>query len=187
MYTVPSFAIGCYVIEGFFSSSLQCYFQQSCLDAIYDKVHSAAENPLNVTAMHYNSTESQYNITTELQVIVENLMLENWNDQTSFESYFSQCNPQTCTYTYYKQADVRYMITTIVGFFGGLTAVFRLIIPALVKLWWRKKRATVVSGERDGKHELGSLLLGRLNTEYSWSFFSNSINQSSHKSFTYIV
>lgn len=103
--------------------------------------------------MLYNSTQSQYNVTTKIEEIINNLMIEQWNSQTSFNSYFKQCSPQTCTYTYSKQADLQYMIATIFGLIGGLTTIFRIFVPNLVKFLRRKKQPTIDLGERDGKDE----------------------------------
>ena len=150
---MPGIRVGCSIIKQVFASSLQCFFEQSCLDTISNLILSTSVYPLNATAMNH-SIESQYNVTTKVQEIVENLMIEKWNNRTSFELYFKQCNPQTCKYTYNKQADIRYMITIIIGLIGGLTTLLRNIIPPLVKFWRRKKRPTVSSEGRDGEYDL---------------------------------
>ena len=150
---MPGIRIGCSLIEQMFASSLQCYFEQSCLDTIYNLIHSTSTHPLNATAMNH-SIESQYNVTTKVQEIVENLMIEKWNNRASFESYFKQCNPQTCKYTYNKQADIRYMITTIIGLIGELVTLLRNIIPPLVKFGRRTKRPSISSEGRDGEYDL---------------------------------
>ncbi|UJR34632.1 hypothetical protein I4U23_027409 [Adineta vaga] len=143
LYNVPGFRIGCSIIEEMFSSSLECLFQQPCLDTIYGFISSSSVGPLNATAMIYNSTQSRYNVTTKIHDIVNNLMIEEWNNQTSFDSYFKQCNPKICTYTYDKQADMRYIIETIFGLIGGLTTIFRILLPPLVKYVRRKKRPPI--------------------------------------------
>ena len=101
--------------------------------------------------MLHNSSQSQYNITTKIQEIIENLMIEKMNGQASFDSYFQQCSPQTCTYTYRKQADIQYMIAVIFGLMGGLTTIFRILLPPLVKFGRRKRQPAVPLDESAGK------------------------------------
>ncbi|CAF0778637.1 unnamed protein product [Didymodactylos carnosus] len=140
MYVIPGFRTGCLTVVTLFTSTLECYFDQSCLDTIYTLIYSTSFFPFNATAMNYSSSASRYNTTTKIQEIIEQLMIEQWNNVTSFDSYFSECNPDSCTYIYNKQADWIYVITTIVGLVGGLTTVLRILIPPLVAFIRRKKR-----------------------------------------------
>lgn len=80
-------------------------------------------------------------------------MVEKMNGQTSFGSYFEQCSPQMCTYTYRKQADIHYMVAIIFGLIGGLTTIFRILVPSLVKFARRKKRPPVSLDECAGEYE----------------------------------
>jgi hypothetical protein len=102
LFYIPGLWYGCYVTESLFGSTLECYFNQLCLDTIYQSIASGSQYPFNATAMIYNSSNTQYNITTKIQEIIEQLMIEQWNDQISFNSYFEQCNPVLCVYTYNK-------------------------------------------------------------------------------------
>ena len=154
---VPGFRVGCTIMGALLSSSLQCLFEQSCLDTLYTLIHSTSMNPVNVTAMLYDSTQSQYSVTTKIEDIVNNLMIENWNPKISFNLYFKQCSPQRCTYTYSKQADLHYVIATIFGLVGGLSTLFRILAPALVNFWRRKTRPTIHLDERPGKFQANFL------------------------------
>jgi hypothetical protein len=78
-------------------------------------------------------------------------MIEQWNEQISFNSYYEKCNPVFCVYTYNKQGDLSYMFTTIIGLIGGLTTILKIIIPSIVAFLRRKKRPQPIDGEVDGK------------------------------------
>ena len=59
-------------------------------------------------------------------------MVDEWLFNSSYESYFSQCNISTCTYTYVKQFDILFIITTVMGSIGGIVTVLMLITLPLV-------------------------------------------------------
>jgi hypothetical protein len=42
--------------------------------------------------------------------------------------------PLSCTYTITEQPNLIYIITTIIGLFGGLNVALKVIVPALVKI-----------------------------------------------------
>ncbi|CAF1026633.1 unnamed protein product, partial [Didymodactylos carnosus] len=87
----------------------------------------------------YGLTESQYKVSTTIGEIVQQLMIEQWNDQIFHDQYYSTCQLIECTFTYQKQAELIYTITTIIGLLGGVTTVLKLLIPSLVSFRRRKK------------------------------------------------
>ncbi|CAF4010727.1 unnamed protein product [Adineta steineri] len=166
LYEIPGFWFGCYTIESLFQSTFECYFNQSCIDQIYQALASTSLYPFNTTVMIYNSSNTQYQITTKIQQILEQLMIEQWNDQISFTSYYQQCNPQFCIYTYNKQGDLTYIFTTIIGLIGGLTTIFKIIIPPIVKFIRRNKRPqlTVIEIEDPNKRSIEQIQHQRIYT-----------------------
>jgi hypothetical protein len=158
LFYVPGLWLGCYITESLFGSTLECYFNQSCLDIIYQSTVSMSKYPFHATAMIYNSSNTQYNITIQIQKIIEQLIIEQWNDQISFNSYFEQCSPVFCVYTYNKQGDLTYVLTTTIALIGGLTTVFKIIIPPMVEFLRKKKRPPPIEAEADGKLVYSNLL-----------------------------
>jgi hypothetical protein len=65
---------------------------------------------------------------------MSNLMIEQWNHQTSYEDYFNQFQPDQCSATYVHRGNVIYIITTMTGLIGGLTKVYLFVVPLLVKI-----------------------------------------------------
>ena len=153
LFFVPGLWNGCYTTESLFGSTFECYFNKSCLNTIYQLIGSTSKYPFNATAMIYNSSNTQYNITTKIQQIIEQLMIEQWNEQISFNSYYEQCNPGFCVYTYNKQGDLAYMFTTTIALIGGLTTILKIIVLPIVTFLRRKKRPQPIEIEADGKLE----------------------------------
>jgi len=81
-----------------------------------------------------SNSASIYQVTTTLLDIMSNLMIEQWNNQTFYQDYFNQCQPDECSATYVPRGNVPYIITTMTGLIGGLTKVYLFAVPLLVKI-----------------------------------------------------
>ncbi|CAF1273160.1 unnamed protein product [Didymodactylos carnosus] len=142
-FAIPGFLVGCYNIEAMFASTFECYYSQSCLNTISNLLYSISLSPF--TAMNYSTGTSRYNVTTSIKDIVQQLMVEQWNNKTSFDAYFKRCKPESCVYTYSKRVNLIYVLTTTIGLIGGLTTVLRIFVPFIIKSIRRKKRIVTVS------------------------------------------
>ena len=109
-------------------SDLHCFYDDLCLQQLINSL----KLPINTSSLS-NST-SKYQVNTTLQEIISNLMVEQWNNQSFYQDYFNQCQPDECTATYVHRGNVPYIITTMTGLIGGLTKVYMFVIPLLGKL-----------------------------------------------------
>jgi hypothetical protein len=54
-------------------------------------------------------------------------------NQTFFQQYFNSCAPDSCQYTNIQRHDFfLYIITSLIGLFGGLSSILRIIVPILL-------------------------------------------------------
>ncbi|CAF1283863.1 unnamed protein product, partial [Adineta steineri] len=131
LFSPPGIFVGCYLVEAVLQSDLRCFFDIGCLQQLIDSLSlvniSASDIILNSTASHYQEKSS-------LLEIVSNLMVEEWNNQTFYDNYFNICQPSVCTATYISQGNIVYIITTTIGLIGGLTKVYRFIVPMFIKI-----------------------------------------------------
>ena len=63
-------------------------------------------------------------------------MIQQWKTAV-YTKFYQKCRPEYCTFTYDKRHDVLYMITTIIGFFGGSYIILQLISPLIIKFFYR--------------------------------------------------
>ncbi|CAF0887032.1 unnamed protein product [Adineta steineri] len=140
IFIVPGIRVSCFLTDSLLQSTLECFFDQQCFDRVQNFTVSTSRFPFTTTALKYNSTNTQYNTNTSIGDIVDNLMIEQWNNKTSFISYFEQCNSQSCTYSYTRNGDLRYIFTTIIGLIAGLITILRVLIPPIVSFARRKKK-----------------------------------------------
>ncbi|CAF4173996.1 unnamed protein product, partial [Adineta steineri] len=131
-FDVPGFYTGCYVIEALLQSTLQCFYDQTCIDQL--QIYLSPPVPMDVTALD-SSLPSQYFDDSTIEDLLNNLMIEEWNSTQLYDQYYNKCQPIECTYTIETRNSVIYIITTIFGIFGGLITVLRCIVPQVVKIF----------------------------------------------------
>jgi hypothetical protein len=136
LFNVPGFYTGCYIIEAVLQSTLECFYNQTCITEIQSYFHIS---PVNITALD-PSLSMKYSYNSTIQQLLDDLMVEEWNTPTTYENYYKQCQPIQCTYTYERKNSAIYILTVLIGLMGGLITVLKLIVPILVKLITRKRR-----------------------------------------------
>ncbi|CAF1020292.1 unnamed protein product [Adineta steineri] len=136
LFYVPGLYTGCYVIESLLQSSLQCFYNQTCINQLqsYFQVSSL----MNVTALNA-SLSVQFLANSTVADVLEQLMVEEWNNSSMYENYYSECQPSYCSYTVTSKNSIIYIVTTLIGLVGGLITVLKFIVPYLVMLVRRKK------------------------------------------------
>jgi hypothetical protein len=150
LFDVPNFYTGCYVVESLLQSTLECFYDQQCIDDLQGQISSSS--PVNATALD-KSLPSEYFMNSTMKNLVDNLMIEQWNVSQIYENYYNECRPIQCTYILDTNNDMIYIFTTLFGIAGGLTTVLRLILPRLIKLIRKKKeqQQQVTTGELKAK------------------------------------
>jgi hypothetical protein len=136
---IPGFKVGCLVTEFLFQSTLECFYNQQCIDEIINYRYfppSISVQPLDLSLF------SQYSPTSTVQEIINNLMIDYWNASPIYERYYNECQPIQCIYTYETRNDLIYIVTTLFGIAGGLTTVLKLILPRLINLLRKKQQIT---------------------------------------------
>jgi hypothetical protein len=131
-FVVPGFYTGCYVIEALLQSNLECFYSQTCIKRLQD-YFSSSNSSINVTALD-SSLPSQYFPNSTIKQLLDNLMIEEWNESSMYDRYYNECQPTQCTYTIETKNAVIYIITTVIGVVGGLMTILKLVVPRLIKL-----------------------------------------------------
>ena len=119
---VTGFLAGCFAIESVLQSTLQCFFDQICLNNVLSFFPSVSFSisPLKL------ANDSQFSPQSIIQTLANQLFAERWSTVGSYADYFSHCAPISCTYFYSDGANALVILTTLLGLYGGLTIVLRL-------------------------------------------------------------
>ncbi|CAF0808012.1 unnamed protein product [Adineta steineri] len=124
MFIVPGMLVGCLPHDSMLQSTLECFYNRSCLDLIGI---SQAITPLNATA------PSQFRVNTTVNTLFEQLFVETWQNSSNFTRYYNACHPEACSYTYTQRGNFLYAMTMLLSLIGGLTTVLGILVPLLVK------------------------------------------------------
>ena len=140
---IKGLKMGCMPSESFRASTLECFYDQTCLDLIQRYTNSTNRMiPLSQRA-------NQSVLNTSIAALVDNLFVEQWLTTKNYSSYFEQCAPLLCSYSYTQSFSLLYTITVLLGLQGGLAIVLQWICPRLIQIIAniyerRKKRINIV-------------------------------------------
>jgi hypothetical protein len=123
---VPGFVVGCLPLESFLQSTFECLYNQSCVNTISSYVNA----PTIPRAL--NNTNSRFASNLIANDIVKEMFIESWSLNVSYEQFFQQCQPTSCSYTLIGRYNILYIITTIVGLYGGLSVLLKIVVPFTV-------------------------------------------------------
>ncbi|CAF3845868.1 unnamed protein product [Rotaria sp. Silwood1] len=129
VFVVPRFQVGCVPQNALLQSTLQCFYNQSCLDIVITLTGALRT----VSVLNISNSSSRFDPTTTISVIFDNLMLESWQNSTNFVAYFQNCAPKSCSYSYVQRFFFIYMITIAASLFGGLSVALHIVSPLFVK------------------------------------------------------
>lgn len=142
IFTVPELLTGCYLDEAVRQSSLKCFFNQSCVDALIFYLNFST--PLNATALNA-SVYSTFRVDSVIDDMVRTLMVEQWLWHDSFQLYYQDCRPSICFYRLKTRATFIVIFTTLIGLFGGLMKALQIITPRVVQFLRRQRQPSVPS------------------------------------------
>ena len=127
---IRGFRVGCFPLEALLQSTLDCLYDQACLDLLIRSLQKRLT--FNVTALD-SRQPSRFRTNTTVETIVGQLLVEEWFTNISYDAFFAACQPKSCTYTYTTRINLMYAATTFVGIYGGLIVGLRLLVPFVVK------------------------------------------------------
>ena len=138
LVTVQGMIMDCLMVDAALVSTLECYYNQTCLSLLHQPVPVDIKPLSNSSLIHF-STQST------VQMLLDELMIDEKRSITHSDLYYSQCNPAYCSYSYTRRFDVLFMGTTLIGVFGGLSFVMRLLAPliATIILRWKNRALSV--------------------------------------------
>jgi hypothetical protein len=127
--TFAGLAIGCLPSSVLLQSTLECFYNQTCLDTLHYALFGSVTIPSLPVSINMSS---YFPSNTSVGSLFDELFIESWFRQYDYEAFFRTCEVSMCVYTYTQRSDILYVVTTIIGLIGGLTIVFRLICPLLM-------------------------------------------------------
>ncbi|CAF0860546.1 unnamed protein product [Adineta ricciae] len=152
IFAIPGWNVGCSAVETLLHSTLECFYDQNCIDSLLFHIpNDDFQSPrVNFSAIN-SSRESRFDRNTSIQNIVDQLFIEEWKWNSSYLSFYNQCAPISCSYQIRRNDHFMHTVSQLLGLYGGLTTSLRFTIPLIVKTIFkirnRFRRNTVISME----------------------------------------
>ncbi|CAF1450744.1 unnamed protein product [Adineta steineri] len=124
---LPGVVAGCLPIDGIRLSTLECFFDSSCILNL-TSIASTRTTTIWIAKPLNASTPSNYSSNTLIGSLADSLFMEDWGIASNYSSYFASCAPHSCSYKYIDHNTILYIITTLLGLYGGLTVVLSFIV-----------------------------------------------------------
>ena len=143
---IKGFKMGCTPTESFLQSTLECFYNSSCINLIEEQSNYSNNTNGTLIPSPLSLTTSRFSINTTVKDLVKVLFVEDWLINLNYSTYFEQCSPSLCSYTYIQQLNSIYTVIFLLGICGGLTIVLKWICPRIIllltKIYERRKKRT---------------------------------------------
>ena len=130
-YSIPvkGMQMGCFAMDSALTSTLECYFDEACLNLL---VSNASRFPVLSTTVdkHFKPNDT-------VEYLVDELLVDQWGVDMSFNDYYVECAPNICTYSYNERNDFFIIVTTMISLIGGLNAALRIVVPWIIQILTR--------------------------------------------------
>ncbi|CAF1442062.1 unnamed protein product [Adineta ricciae] len=155
---IKGLKIGCTPSESFLQSTLECFYDQSCLKLIEGYINTTHSSiPLSTTMNNFSTNR------TVLQ-LVSNLFVEEFLPAIDYSVYFERCKPSYCSYTYIQKFNVLYVVTLVIALQGGLSIFLKWISPNIIQItlniyyYYQKQRRRNIIQSSSSSNEMISTM-----------------------------
>ncbi|CAF0764694.1 unnamed protein product [Adineta steineri] len=125
---IKGYLVGCTPLESLLQSTLECLYEQSCIDLLTTYLNMSLSNHL----VPLNKSETRFSSNGTVNSIVQEMFVEMCSSNVSYNQFFEECKPDYCSVTILEPGSFIIVITTILGLYGGLTTFLKLVVPFLV-------------------------------------------------------
>ncbi|CAF1188251.1 unnamed protein product [Adineta steineri] len=166
LISVPGMILNCLIVDGTLNSTLECYYNQSCISMLHGQLS------MNIQPLSNNSNKI-FSIYSTIQSIFSELMIDETITEIRFDKYFSECNCPLCSYSYRRRFDIFFIFTAVTGSIGILPLIIRHVASFVATRILRRKNrilpmenvSTITSMEQNRKQHIQlriRLLLNKL-------------------------
>ena len=147
---IKGLVVGCLPMHGLRMSTLECFYSSDCVKTVlsYLDYYMSIDGspPLNFTipkevpipiASLNASIASRFLPNTSVGTLINEVLVEQWNNRSSYEDYFNICAPTMCRYEYMQRRDALFIITSLLGLYGGLAISLRFIAWNTMELYYK--------------------------------------------------
>ena len=131
--------MACFIVESILFSGIECFFDEDCILRLKSYMYSNSTLYKILKAIPIPN-KSQYQTNTSIETMFNNLFIEDWNENYSYEKYYNQCKSSYCTYSIQQRPQFLYVLSKLIGIFGGLSIILQFLVPIIVNKIRRENR-----------------------------------------------
>jgi hypothetical protein len=138
IWSIPGMSSGCLSVLSLLLLTLECFYNQTCVN----KLISYFQINQTFNAMTFNN-HSCYQSNSTVQVMIDHLMIEDWEMNISCSKYYSECASSLCTYMKISRRGFVYGLKNwMISLLSSLTSILGLTIPFLIRFILQLKERT---------------------------------------------
>ena len=124
---------GCYPLEALLQSTLECFYGPSCIYL------STVFPPLDSESL----PRSRFDMNESMESIVSQLMVEDYEIRLSYDLYFAQCKPTSCSYSFVRSQRALEIVTVLISLYSGIAIISGCVVLHSIKLRHHRQRNRV--------------------------------------------
>ena len=131
----------CMPIDTCLHSTLECFFNQTCIDTILSYMSIASNYSVLI-----QSKSSRFHAKTKIETLAFELMVEDWGFNASYDKYFEKCAPKSCSYLVTTRPTIFEIVGELIGLLSGLCTILRIIVTIILRIVhhiYQKRSASV--------------------------------------------
>ena len=137
IFTMPGLRVACSVVETVLQTTLECLYNQTCVDTLQfyaATVSVSLNNYTNVTAMD-SKLRSRFQMNSTIRDLVDEQFIEEWYTDASYQTFYEKCLPSFCSYTWKAYPSFLFILSKGLGLYGGSTVALKFCVPYSILLY----------------------------------------------------
>ena len=128
MTPIVGLVVACTPVESVLLSTLECWSDQECLSMVMDHLN------ISIHTLDTIPSSIRFAANDTFGTILEQLAVDEWRNESSYEHFFHACSPVYCTYTLTERYNLLFILVSVIGLFGGISEALRLFVPGFVRV-----------------------------------------------------
>lgn len=150
LFQIPGLMAGCTPLDSIRQSTLECLFNQTCVDRIAIQPEISRPKAL-------NRSLTRFTIEWTIGSLFDDyLFVESWQNQSNFEEYFAACAPKQLSYSYQGRSSMGKLLLLIIAACAALFTYLKLFTPIVIKLFHLMKKQKKCSPSEQTSNDVGS-------------------------------
>ncbi|CAF1590022.1 unnamed protein product [Rotaria magnacalcarata] len=138
-WIISGIHVGCSIVETWSNSTLECLYNQTCINLLQVYVSTASvyiSDVINVIVLD-SVLPSRFVPNIMIQELVNEHFIKSFQYEISYLEFYNQCAPSVCLHAFEKRSNFLIIISRILALWGGLTLSFGFLAPCFVKLLFK--------------------------------------------------